>query len=159
MLMKLVPIKRKEAKSIAEAASKLGIEVELGGFKLAATLHGEQNEVLVIDRDPVLVMFQTGEVVPHVKAVGTRVRCHWVKVDDGAVPHVLRGADVMSPGITSSDEFGEGDSVAVLDQRGRVLSTGIARLSSDDIRRVNRGSAIRTMHTIDDAVYRLADSL
>jgi len=156
--LRRTPIRRKEARRIIEGASELGVEVLLDRFELAEIVERE-DRVLLIDRRPVLVMKSTGEIVPHVEAYDGRVRCSRVKVDEGAVPFIKGGADVMAPGVVSFEEFDKGDVVAVVDLKDRVISSGIAMVSSTEMAGVRKGKVIRTVHSVGDAVHKLTDLL
>lgn len=77
-----------------------------------------------------------------------------VGVDMGAVKFVCNGAKVMRPGITSLDEFREGDIVLVKDQvHGKVLAAGIALLDSEVARQNSKGYVIDNLHYISDNLW------
>lgn len=81
-----------------------------------------------------------------------------VYVDQGAVPFVLKGADVMVPGITESDEFAKGDVVVVFyeETKSKSLGVGIALMSSDEIKKTTHGKAIKSLHHLKDKYFGLA---
>jgi PUA-domain protein len=81
-----------------------------------------------------------------------------VCVDHGAVSFVLKGADVMVPGITESDEFAKGDVIAVVyeETRNKPLGVGIALMSSDEIKKATHGKAIRNLHWLKDKYFEIA---
>lgn len=159
MKVRRTPIKRKEAKRILEEASKFGVEVSADEFKLAETIQQGEYTVLLLDRVPILVITSGGEIVPHLQTYGKRVRCPQVRVDDIAAPHIIGGADVMAPGVVSVDGFKAGGAVVVLDPAGRALSSGIAVLSSDEMKQVNKGRAVRTVHVIGDSIWKLTEGI
>lgn len=83
-----------------------------------------------------------------------------VIVDMGAVPHILNGADVMVPGIVEFGEFKLGDIVYVADiEKRRVFAVGRAVISSEELRRVRKGKAIRTLHYAGDKIWKLITNL
>jgi PUA domain protein len=65
----------------------------------------------------------------------------------------------MAPGVVSADEFKGGGAVVALDSAGRALSSGIAVLSSDEIKQVNKGRAVRTVHVVGDPIWKLTEGL
>lgn len=72
------------------------------------------------------------------------------------VPFVLKGADVMVPGITESDEFAKGDIVAVYEEtRSKPLGIGIALMSSDEIKKTTHGKAIKSLHHLKDKYFEI----
>lgn len=159
MKVRRTPIRRKEAKRILQETSKFGVEVSLDEFELAEMIQQGEYKVLLLDKVPILVITSSGEIVLHLQAYGKRVRCPRVRVDDRAVPHIIAGADVMAPGIISVDEFSKGNAVVVLSPTDRALSSGIAVLSSDEIRQVNRGRAVKTVHVVGDSIWRLTEGI
>jgi PUA domain protein len=77
-----------------------------------------------------------------------------VGVDMGAVKFVCNGAKVMRPGITSLDQFREGDIVLVKDQvHGKVLAAGIALLDSEVAKQNSKGYVIDNLHYISDDLW------
>ncbi len=159
MKVRRTPIRRKEAKGILEGSSKFGIEVGVDEFELAETIQQGEFTVLLLDKVPILIITSSGEIVPHLQTYGKRVRCPQIIVDDKAVPHVIAGADVMAPGVVSVDEFKGGSAVVTLDSAGRPLASGIAALSSDEIKQVNKGRAVRTVHVVGDPIWKLTEGL
>ncbi len=83
-----------------------------------------------------------------------------VTVDQGAVPHILNGADVMVPGIVNySNDIKEDDLVIVLDEKGRPLAIGLALMPSSAIESAHKGKAIKNLHYVRDKLWNLCISL
>lgn len=67
-----------------------------------------------------------------------------VVVDNSAVEFIIRGANVMGPGIKeASAEIEPGDSVFVVDEQGFVVCTGSAAVTGSEMRNRTRGIAVR----------------
>ena len=85
----------------------------------------------------------------------SRVRC-----DKGAVKFLLKGADVMCPGLTSSGgdlstPLGEGAPVAVYAEgKEHALAIGIMKLSTEDVKTVNKGVAVEVLHFVGDDLWK-----
>ena len=83
-----------------------------------------------------------------------------VSVDKGAIKFVLKGADVMCPGLTSagasmSTPLPEGAPVAVYAEgKEHALALGVMKLSTEDVRSVNKGVAIEAMHFQGDDLFK-----
>lgn len=153
------PIRGKEAKKIIEAAAAFHIQVAEAGFELAEIMQVGEDRLLLLDRNPVLLMLRSGEMVPHARAVGTHAGCPTVRVDERAVPHILDGADVMVPGIVAHDEFKAGEAVAVLTQSGRTIGTGVALMGSEELASSGKGRAVHVVHTVGDEIWKVTESL
>lgn len=83
-----------------------------------------------------------------------------VIVDEGAVPHIINGADVMVPGILEySKDIVEGDIVIVLDRKRRPICIGLALMDSNTIGSSSKGRAIKNIHYIYDKVWNLCIKL
>lgn len=80
-----------------------------------------------------------------------------VVVDEGAVPFILKGADVMAPGIVDADEeIKEGDFVFVVEENyGRPLAIGIALMNGREMKEKNRGKAVKVIHHAKDKIWKL----
>ncbi len=80
-----------------------------------------------------------------------------VVVDSGAVPFVIKGADVMRPGITYiSDDVKAGRPVQVVEERhGKAIATGIALFDAGEMREKSTGKVIKTHYYVGDEVWLL----
>jgi PUA-domain protein len=79
-----------------------------------------------------------------------------VVVDLGAVPHLLKGADVMAPGIVKMEELKEGELVFVVDEKyGKPLVVGISLLTGG---KPERGKVVRNIHRVGDEIWRIGSS-
>mmetsp|Transcript_2303 Transcript_2303/g.4037 ORF Transcript_2303/g.4037 Transcript_2303/m.4037 type:complete len:185 (+) Transcript_2303:67-621(+) len=83
-----------------------------------------------------------------------------VQVDRGAIRHVMRGSDIMCPGLTSAggklpEELGENTVVAVMAE-GKQHAVGIGRMkmSAKEIVSVNKGVAIENVHHLGDGLWK-----
>jgi PUA-domain protein len=79
-----------------------------------------------------------------------------VVVDMGAVPFVVNGADIMSPGVVDADVgILEGDQVWVCDVMHRKpLAVGIALMSGVDMVELKTGKAIKNLHYVGDELWK-----
>ncbi len=77
-------------------------------------------------------------------------------VDMGAVPHVAQGADVMRPGITEIPDTEKGALVQVVDAtHGKPLAVGEMLFSAAKMRDMGSGKAVRSLHHVGDAVWKV----
>lgn len=83
-----------------------------------------------------------------------------VVVDMGAVQPIVRGADVMAPGIRAvSAAMKPGDVLAVAEEsKGRVIAVGVALMDGGSLFKVRRGKALKVLHRVGDDVWRLGAS-
>ena len=141
-------LSKKDRKRILEVASRFGIALDKGNMEL---FQSDCTLILMDGRPfffmyndvwyPTLHAFQRGSAIPAV----------WV--DDGAVKHILNGADIFAPGIVKHDSFEEGAPVIVLHEN-TLLSLGIALGSSEEIKPGLKGKIIKNIHYYGDGIFR-----
>lgn len=83
-----------------------------------------------------------------------------LRVDKGAIKHVINGADIMVPGLRSEkavieDEAKKGTVVAIYaDGKKHALAVGIARMSTEEMRKSDKGVAVETIHYLSDGLWK-----
>ena len=64
--------------------------------------------------------------------------------DAGAVEPILGSQSLMAPGVLKVvGDFAKGEEVIVLDPEGNALATGVARMPSEEMRKAERGAAVK----------------
>ncbi len=82
-----------------------------------------------------------------------------ILVDRGAVKALLRGADLMAPGVTSvRGEFGENEVVVIGDsETGAPVAIGVSLVDSDALREMaaskSKGRVVRILHHVGDKIW------
>ncbi|XP_071494295.1 malignant T-cell-amplified sequence 1-A-like [Diadema antillarum] len=84
----------------------------------------------------------------------------WQRVDKGAIRFVLSGANIMCPGLTSPGAElipAEKDTIVAIMAEGKqhALSIGLMKMSTDDIRSVNKGVGVDNMHYLNDGLWHM----
>jgi len=82
-------------------------------------------------------------------------------VDQGAVKHILRGADVMVPGITKVEgEFERNKIVGVYSEStSKPLAVCLALMSYKEILEHEKGRALKNLHYLGDKLCKLYKSI
>ncbi|CAJ0915837.1 unnamed protein product, partial [Mesorhabditis belari] len=81
------------------------------------------------------------------------------QVDKGAIKFVLNGSHIMCPGLTSPgakllDNVSKGQIVAVMAEgKEHALAVGLMTLSSEEIKKVNKGTGIENIHYLNDGMW------
>jgi len=80
-------------------------------------------------------------------------------VDKGAIKFVLGGANIFCKGLTSPgarmDEVAEGTVCAIMAEgKEHAVAIGVAKMSSEDIRQVNDGVGVDSIHFLGDGLWR-----
>ena len=78
-----------------------------------------------------------------------------VTIDDGAIKYIVKGADVMRPGITKYSEWGDaGKLVAIREgKKGRAIAIGKATVSSSEMAELKKGNCIKNLHHFGDRFW------
>eukprot|EP01034_Spumella_vulgaris_P024188 gene24188-30505_t len=82
-----------------------------------------------------------------------------MQVDTGAIRYVLAGANIMCPGFTSAGgslptEIEAEQPVAIYGQnKEHAMAIGLTKMSTADIRSVNKGIAVETVHYLMDGLW------
>jgi len=160
------PLSKKEVKTIiremtevfgAEIAEKMLSKkdrVEVAEFD-------KTTEILLVNGKPFFIR-RRGLIFPLVIALyelsneeDLRKWPRRVVVDEGAVPYILNGADVMAAGIVDADEnIREGDFVFVVEEQyGRPLAIGIALMSGKAMKEKPKGKAVKNVHHAKDKIW------
>ncbi|CDR94217.1 cell cycle regulator protein, putative [Babesia bigemina] len=81
-----------------------------------------------------------------------------MQVDKGALKFILRGSNVMCPGLTSEggamDDVERGEVVIVVDGRPHACAVGITTMSTKEIREKNKDICIENMHYLNDGIWK-----
>lgn len=152
--VKFHQISKKDLRDVLEAVRAFGCSAPEG--ERAFKVYSSSAEIYIVGSTPILiVVLNTGERIPSIQALnkGLCSPAH-VKVDQGAVPRILNGADVMAPGIIEASTFGQGELVGVKEpQRGAFIAVGRALMSSEEIVSLRRGRAVKNLHHVGDGVW------
>ncbi|MGC9009691.1 MAG: PUA domain-containing protein [Sulfolobales archaeon] len=102
-----------------------------------------------------LVIKIDNDLIPAIHSLNKDIlKIPYVKVDKGAVPRILNGADVMAPGIIELSEFNAGDVVGVKEPENSLyIAVGKSLMSSTEITTQKRGKAIKNLHYAGDSIW------
>jgi len=81
-----------------------------------------------------------------------------LQVDYGAIKHVIGGANIMCPGLTSPGakmtDVPEDSIVAIMAERKQhALAIGLTKMSTQQIRDINKGIAVENIHYLNDGLW------
>ncbi len=68
----------------------------------------------------------------------------WLQVDDGAINHIAKGANVLAPGVVDfSRDFKKGDYLIIMTSKKQIIATGPVKYSAEDLNDVKRGMVVK----------------
>ncbi len=114
-------------------------------------------DIYLINDEP-LLMNMDDRIIPTLKgAMKMDLSKKYATVDMGAINFVIKGADIMSPGIVDADaDLKEGDIVIVNEEsHKKPLAIGICLISGQEMIDNNKGKAIKNLHYVGDAIWEL----
>jgi len=160
-------LSKKDKKALFEEAMReVGAEVaglidSSENVEVAKLKHASLTELYFVDGMVTLARFENVGLVPSLYLIyrkGITPSYPSVYVDQGAIPHILNGADVMVPGIKMIEgEFDAGSKILVRDHdKGRVIAIGVSLMSSQELRAVHKGKAIKNLHYLNDDIWQLS---
>jgi PUA domain protein len=81
----------------------------------------------------------------------------YLKVDSGAVPFVINGADIMSPGVIDVDgDLQKNDLCVVTEERhNKPLSVSRMLIDASEVDRSNKGKVAKNLHHVGDILWKL----
>lgn len=144
-------VSKKDAKALRESLNILGIafpdvpvEVDERKGEKCYFVNGKPY-VYVSDR-VIPTLFLLNDIQPDLM---------YVTVDDGAVPHIINGANVFAQGITQMDpEIKENSMVFIRNNRKQYVGVGISRKSAGEIMEEKKGEAIILIHYPGDKIMK-----
>ncbi len=149
--MKRHKLRKKECKLISKYFEEnygVSIRGEMEKFEF------DKINVITVENEPLILEYEgryyfTVYGVLKLKPKGGRV-----VVDEGAMPYVMRGADVMKPGIVEVNEsVRAGDFVYVaVEKKLTPIAVGIALIDGREMKG-GKGRAVKNIHHLKDEVW------
>lgn len=144
-------VSKKDVKMLKESLNKLGLDFESNSVEVDER-KGEK--CYFVNGKP--YAYVSGGIIPTLfllNDIGTERK--YVTVDDGAVPHVINGANVFAQGITDMDpDIQENQMVFIRNTKMQYIAVGIAKKSTSEIMANKKGEAITLVHFPGDKIMK-----
>lgn len=157
------------------------VQYKVGPHMMLYCRRGETSEEGATPSDePVFFQHRDGPILPTLRIIHKYPGLQFtsVTVDEGAIPFVLGGANIMCPGLTKEGHsvmpedgaeqdaqgfdkpgLSKGDGVVILAEgKEHAIAIGVMKMSSADVRSKNKGVGIDLAHSLGDGLF-LADGL
>ncbi|ORM40518.1 Malignant T-cell-amplified sequence 1 -like protein [Babesia sp. Xinjiang] len=159
-------------KSSIQRGIKLAIASQFPGFRgtIDAVMPKKGNIILAKCQDHLTLLLVGGEIAFFQKRDGPWVPSlrlvhkypHMMpkmQIDKGALKFILRGSNVMCPGLTSEggymDDVDRGEVVQiVVDGREHACAVGVTTMSTAEIREKNKDMCIENLHYLNDGIWK-----
>ena len=138
----------KDKKQLKELIPK-GYELD----KKDEIIINEEDKIILKNKEPYLIL-KDEKYIPHLKSVNESFYPK-IFIDNGAIPFLLKGADMMRPGIEKIEgDFEKGEMVLIKNQNyPKVIGVGIAELNKAEMQNQQKGKSIKILHYIKDSFY------
>ncbi len=150
--MKRHMLRKKEAKQIAKSlAETTGVEIK-GSMERVEI---NDKVVILVDGEPLILEHDGRYYLTVYGLLKFKPSKGKVVVDEGAMPHIINGADVMKPGIVEADEnIRVGDFVyVVVENKETPLAVGIALVNGCEMIG-GKGKAVKNIHHLKDKIWK-----
>ncbi len=143
-------LRKKETKAIVAELKELGIDVSGNMDRMEV----DGRTVILVNGEPVILEYEGKHYLTVYGVMKFRPERWKVVVDEGALPHVMNGADIMKPGIVYADRgIKTGDFVYVMvEDKSSPIAVGIALVDGEEMSR-GRGKAVKNLHHLKDRVW------
>jgi len=142
---------------IAEIEGSTGVHLEVPRSAQVEILEpDEETKFVIIDGRFTFVSTGTGGgYLPYVGSSDAVGLFPSVSIDEGALKYIIKGADVMRPGISKYDDWGDAGKLVVVreDQKGRAAAVGRTAVSSSEMAELKKGNCVKNLHHAGDKFW------
>ncbi|MDP9197289.1 MAG: RNA-binding protein [Thermoproteota archaeon] len=154
--MKAHSLSKREVRDIAGRISKNWPKSIIWNEKSLNAIETEKSGRLLIGEGITVIQTKDDLIVPHLVEKDLLSHFPNVIVDMGAVGFVCNGANIMRPGITHFDDFGQSEIVVVKDQvHNKSLAIGLSRVNDETMQNLEKGPVISNLHYVGDIFWNL----
>ncbi len=151
------PVNLKKARKILSFVEEYGFKPISRDFKrvfiYADRESGLKIYVYYLDNSVFIILSLDRFYIPFIDSLDMFKDYPLVEVDEGAAKALLRGADLMAPGIKRYTEFDVGDLV-VAGYHSSYVAIGEALESSKRLSQIKKGKIIKILHYKGDKIWK-----
>lgn len=142
---------------IAEIERSTGVHLEVPRSAQVEILEpDEETKFVIIDgRFTFVSGGPGGGYLPYVGSQDAVGLFPSVSIDEGALKYIIKGADVMRPGISKYDDWGDAGKLVVVreDQKGRAAAVGRTGVASSEMAELKKGNCVKNLHHAGDKFW------
>ncbi len=151
------PVSFKKARRILRFIEDMGLKPRENEFKEVYVVYDEESDlkffIFTVSNCKIVLILRDRIYFPFIESINCFLDVPSVSIDEGAAKAVLRGADLMAPGINHLDSF-DRDRIVCIRYGDTCLAIGISLYSSSEIAGMNRGKVIKVIHYKGDKIWR-----
>jgi PUA domain protein len=154
-LKKQVVSKHDSRDLISQIESSTGIHLEVPRSAQVEILEPDQDsKFVVIDARFTFISGSAGYLpfVGSAEAVGLFPS---LTIDEGALKYIIKGADVMRPGISKYDDWGDAGKLVIVreEKKGRAAAVGRTAVKSAEMAELKKGNCVENLHHVGDRFW------
>ncbi len=112
-----------------------------------------EDNIIKKDNKPMFFYYKD-KLIPSLKLIIQDNFLKKVVIDMPAIPFIIKGADIMRPGIKELDEFEKNEIIVIVDEtHQKPLAIGISMFSSSEIKEMDKGKVIKNIHYVGDVTW------
>lgn len=115
----------------------------------------KENDNIIYNADnKILIMDEKYGYLPHLKSIPEN-EYKAVYVDRGAIPFIIKGADLMRPGISKIDDGIKKDDIIMIkdEEHNKLLALGISIYNTEELKNQEKGKSVNIYHYFNDDKY------
>lgn len=158
-------LSKKDKKLLFEEIARLYPGVSLSEDAKVEVVVLENVELYLFDSIPAYMKLRQENrvlLIPHLKyllRINPRGWMPVIVVDEGAVKPILRGADLMRPGIKRIEGVFKAGNILVIVEPSRSLPIAVHRAlySTEEIQSMEKGRVTKSLHYVNDEYWKIAE--
>lgn len=142
---------------IAEVERSAGIHLETPRSAQVEILEpDDETKFVIIDGRFTFVDAGESSYLPFVGSTEAVSLLPSVTIDEGALKYIIKGADVMRPGISKYDDWGEAGRLVIVreDKKGRAAAVGRTAVASSEMAEMKKGNCVKNLHHAGDKFWK-----
>jgi len=155
-LKRQVASKHDSRELISEVERSTGIHLEVPRSAQVETIEpAEGSKFVIVDGRFTFVNADGSGYIPFVGSAETVALFPSVTIDEGALKYIIKGADVMRPGISKYDDWGDAGKIVVVreDKKGRAAAIGRTAVRSSEMAELKKGNCVKNIHHAGDKFW------
>lgn len=153
--MRIYTLSKRDARKIIDKmAKKWPLALNFGKPQVKIAEINEHNSLLLF---PDFEAIQFDDlIIPFLKNNEILQSFPSIEVDQGAVPHICNGSDIMRPGVVKWETFKKGDIISVKESNyKKFIAIGIALIDESDMEKMEKGVVVKNLHYIGDKFWQV----
>ncbi len=141
---------------ISEVERSTGIHLEVPRSAQVEIIEPEEgSKFVIVDGRFTFVNADGSGYIPFVGSAETVGLFPSVTIDEGALKYIIKGADVMRPGISKYDDWGDAGKIVVVreDKKGRAAAIGRTAVRSSEMAELKKGNCVKNIHHAGDKFW------